>query len=554
MRRARRARTAISQPDQPVRDRTGLTNLRFRHVPLVSWGLALALVAAVAVAAASGAADPWETAAAKVPYTVYRPTETLGLKLTRFAVQPCPGIPGADNFISATYGGGSGPDAPSLAFFDEAFVPCGNPGESATAGSIVVKGVRIRLNVPCSDDCDRRHTLLEGVTKGFVFFVEPPLTHLTRIEVFTRHLTASQIATVLESLAPVTKTREGATAISVGSSTVCVLTRSGGVKCWGYRLWSAPPGTPVRLAKPADVPGLETGIEAISVGGEGACAVTRTGDVLCFGFGEQGPGSTPSSGRLVSVHGLSTAASTTSVGFNHVCALLRDGSVECWGQNRLGDLGNGTTTDSRVPVRVKDLRAVVDLSAGDEHNCAVTRAGNVKCWGSNQWGQLGQSKTAVIESTVPLTVPDLPPVAAVASGHFGTCALTRTRQVLCWGNTVPSGERVQIALPAVSKLSGSSDQYCVVTTTGAARCWGQDQEGQLGDGQKRPRTVGLPPIYVPVQVKGLVVNVASVVPSLSSGCALHITGSVACWGLGPDGNLGNGSFGDSTSPVPVSGL
>src|SRR5204862_3993916 len=87
----------------------------------------------------------------------------------------------------------------------------------------------------------------------------------------------------------------------------------------------------------------------------------------------------------------------------HSCALINDGTVQCWGRNESGQLGNGTTTNSSVPVGVAGITGAVGITAGWwHHSCALLAGGTVRCWGLNQWGQFGDGTTT--SSFVPVTM------------------------------------------------------------------------------------------------------------------------------------------------------
>ena len=81
--------------------------------------------------------------------------------------------------------------------------------------------------------------------------------------------------------------------------------------------------------------------------------------------------------------------------------MLNGGSVQCWGVNSTGALGNGTTTDSSVPLTVYSVTNAFAVAAGS-HTCAVLNGGTIQCWGYNNYGELGNGTTT--NSSIPITV------------------------------------------------------------------------------------------------------------------------------------------------------
>ena len=126
-----------------------------------------------------------------------------------------------------------------------------------------------------------------------------------------------------------------------------------------------------------------------------------------------------------------------SAGDQHSCALTTAGGVKCWGHNGLGELGDGTTTNTSVPVGVVGLGSgAVTVSAGNYHSCALTTAGGVKCWGASTYGALGDGITTTC-SAVPVGVVGLSSgVVAVSAGTSHSCALTTAGGVKRWGTRV----------------------------------------------------------------------------------------------------------------------
>ena len=199
----------------------------------------------------------------------------------------------------------------------------------------------------------------------------------------------------------------GVQSISVSQSHSCAVTSAGGAMCWGDNegLGLGDGTTAICRFTPVSVSGLSSGVSAISLAYHYTCALTSAGGVKCWGEGPLGNGASSGSNIPVDVSGLTSGVSAISVGgdsySHHACALTSGGGVKCWGANTYGQLGDGTNTERYIPVNVSGLASGVSaVSAGGNHTCALTSSGSIKCWGANRSGQLGNGTTS--GSSIPI--------------------------------------------------------------------------------------------------------------------------------------------------------
>ena len=246
--------------------------------------------------------------------------------------------------------------------------------------------------------------------------------------------------------------------------------------------------------------------------------------------------------------------------FNHTCAIYGSGGLHCWGANASGQLGDGTTNNSAIPVVVPGLTGVTSVSAGRVHTCALAQ-GVVKCWGEGVEGQLGNGTTnssLTPVSVVGLTSPGNQAVAVAVGADF-SCAqmqniLSGASTVRCWGSNsvgqVGSGSALpQVFAPAtvvgltgVTHIAAGSYFACAVTG-GTVRCWGSGISGQFGNG------VAVGSSNVPAAAATGITNATTVTAGGSHVCAANsTTGDAWCWGERAFGQVGDGVVARS-SPV-----
>jgi len=133
-----------------------------------------------------------------------------------------------------------------------------------------------------------------------------------------------------------------------------------------------------------------------------------------------------------------TGARAVAGVFFHTCAIKTDNSIWCWGNNQAGELGDGSETSRRYPVRVSALFTnATDITAENSVSCARTADRQIWCWGSNRNGQLGLEDRNGFRN-VPVrvrldTTSSFEGVEAVELGSARACALRTDRTLWCWG-------------------------------------------------------------------------------------------------------------------------
>jgi len=255
-----------------------------------------------------------------------------------------------------------------------------------------------------------------------------------------------------------------------------------------------------------------------------------------------------------SIQAVLVSAVSVAGGWNHTCAVTDAGGVKCWGQNTYGQLGDGTTVDRLTPMDVTGLQNdVIAVRAGYGHTCALTGGGSIKCWGANSDGQLGDGTN--IARLTPVTVKGFENGAtALTLGFEHTCAITSAGGVRCWGRndqgqigdgTISYGGRGPVDVIGLdgnaTALAAGVWHTCAVDG-GVAKCWGENSHGQLGDGTRDNRAT-------PTIVSGLSPGIVSLGAGSYHTCAVTQSGGAKCWGDNSMGQLGTGG-GETARPLP----
>jgi len=263
--------------------------------------------------------------------------------------------------------------------------------------------------------------------------------------------------------------------------------------------------------------------------------------------------------------GFLTDVEDVSSGQSHTCALLTDGTVWCWGYNAAGALGDGTNTDTPIPVQVLGtggvgtLINVQSIAAGWAHTCASLTDGTAWCWGHNGKGQLGDGTNNASNSPVQVlgvsSTGTLANVVEIFAGTNRTCARQSGDSLRCWGEQLlgdgsvfDSTTPVQVGLSQVTSATVGHSHCCAILDGGAAAaCWGDGDYGQLGNGLWSSYSTN------PVSVSSLS-GISSISAGFAYTCALISDGTFHCWGRNDYGQLGNPDYFHQPSPVTVLGF
>jgi len=393
-----------------------------------------------------------------------------------------------------------------------------------------------------------------------------------------------------------------AVAISSGHLHTCAILDDGSVSCWGLNSHGQlGDGTTTNRGTPTQTSSLETGRTAVAIssGKYHTCAILDDGSVSCWGYnsdGQLGNGTTAERNTPTQTSSLGTGRTAVAIssGEFHTCAILDDATVSCWGYNGAGGLGDGTNSNRNTPTQTLSLgtnRGAVAISSGNSHTCAILDDGSVSCWGNNYFGGLGDGTNT--DQNIPTQTSILGTgrtAVAISSGAAYTCAVLNDASVSCWGwnqfsqlgdgtytdrntptqtssfgtttnpRTVALSERdfdgdgvlnifnvhPNLAYSEISISSGGS-YTCAILDDGSVSCWGANGEGQLGNGTTTGRNT-------PSQTSSLGTGRTAV--AISSGgsntCAILDDGTVSCWGLNDNGQLGDGTTTDQNTPTQTS--
>jgi len=246
----------------------------------------------------------------------------------------------------------------------------------------------------------------------------------------------------------------------------------------------------------------------------------------------------------------SVPVAAVSGGWYHSAALDTNGDIWAWGRNQYGQLGNGATTNSSVPVKVTAAAKFTAVETGDAHTLALDTGGNLWTWGYNYNGQLGigssgnpsESRSSPVKITTGVVFTQISAVA------FFNLALDASGNIWSWGSNI-YGQVVNdtgyanIFIPiqtstgiVFTQISAGGSHSLAIDADGKLYAWGRNNYGQAG------RAASTTPAVAAQIITG------STFKHISAGSyhsfAIDTDGSLWGWGTGV-----YGLFGDGTSPA-----
>lgn len=266
---------------------------------------------------------------------------------------------------------------------------------------------------------------------------------------------------------------------------------------------------------------------------------------------------------------VSVAVAGDNYGDSSVCAISSSKQTYCWGDNKYGQLGNGTNITSNVAVAVSagqipvGVKLIKVSNAGD-HACGVGTDGKAYCWGRNTSGQLGNGNTtssslpvAVLQGQIPSGVT----IRDIGAGVYGTCAIASNGKAYCWGYYYSSSSSTTPVLLSGGALPSNyqtlaislahddvAQAACLIADTGSMYCWGDNGGGQLGNGTYTNSSL---PVLVSQGQVPLGAKWLSVSQGGYSTCGMTDQGLAYCWGNNSFGQLGLGNTTSFNTPQAV---
>ena len=364
--------------------------------------------------------------------------------------------------------------------------------------------------------------------------------------------------------------RERVRHVAAGMNHTCASLDSRDVYCWGSNQFDADGGNgqlgtgdeSPTISRPRRVEGAD-GWRAVAAGVHHTCSLNEGAERFCWGANYKGEIAAPARVALqrTALQSSLPSLDTIVAGLAHTCGMQSNTTdLHCWGANHYGQVGNGRQAAGVFePTLVGSGYASV--TASGEHTCALRTDGTVHCWGFNDSGELG----ALVGTSSPVPVRPGCETSNLGNacfhdyqrlglGWFHSCAIREGGALYCWGGNFngqlgfkPATDFNQVEPTAIgagivwNDVAGGRSHTCALDDQGTLFCWGLNVDRQLGFASD-----GI--VYTPTRVE---VSAASRFVALALGefhsCAVRTDRTLWCWGKNNVGQIGIGSV----APTPV---
>ena len=236
---------------------------------------------------------------------------------------------------------------------------------------------------------------------------------------------------------------------------------------------------------------------------------------------------------------------------------IRNGEIWSWGKNSDGELGNGTYSDSNIPVReATNASDWVDINTGSTHVIALKSDGTIWAWGLNDFGQLG-IPSVTGSSNVPQQIGSANDWVSIGCGTKQTYVIKANGSLWsCGANTsgalgINSSQNENLLTMVGNNtnwriVSGGNNHVAAIQMNGTLWTWGSNSSGQLGNSLQTSQELS------PIQI-GSSTNWISVETGDDDVMALQNNGRLYAWGNNQSGQLGNGNTTNQSVPVQIGG-
>lgn len=363
--------------------------------------------------------------------------------------------------------------------------------------------------------------------------------------------------------------------VTVGAAHTCGLRADGALYCWGAagsgqlgvgaavghcgRRRVACEGGPRAAA-------TTERFRSVRAGQRHTCAISTGAALYCWGENLRFQTGVEGAVFVATPRRVLPSLSFTDVGpgITHTCAVRTNGVVYCWGEGAFGSLGRGDTVTSVIPAPITSDERFTVVRSGRLRSCAIALDGAPWCWGL-EWESASDNIDYFQQRLLPHRIAGLPPLRDISVSTSSTCAVAVDGTAWCWeansfgqlGIGTTTGTAVPTPVATLQRFTGASAgiiQSCGTATDGRAFCWGNNTFGQLGVPRPGERCgdAALECSRQPIPVfGGLRFTMVATGPGNHT-CGIATDTSILCWGLGSDGQLGDGWVRDRQSlPVGV---